>query len=267
MLALLVHAATFGLSATLPELLHRGPILDEVVTVDLVSLPDSSPAANDSSVSEPAPEQVSSPPKKAEVAVSTVPKAPPAEVKKVRPISLKPVRRKVRKTDPKKIAAEEERRRRELERQRALARARQEEEAARRAAEEARAALAAMLRSSNTESAPPDRRSSGRKKVSSIVEQNYYSALYDRVKQFWVLPEMRHWDPTLETRVVVTILRDGTIARTIVEKKSRDPFYDQFVMKTLEKASPLPPIPKLMARNSVEIGFRFKPGGVASIGR
>jgi colicin import membrane protein len=224
-LALVVHVVTFALSATLPEILDRKPILDQVVTVNLVSLPASS-----------GPSQQNAPPLQAEpkkpapvvtpeaaVKIAVAPKAAPAPVKKVKPVSLKPIKRKVRKTDPNKLAQEKARRKRELARQKALARAKQEELKAKDAAEDARAALAEMIRRQGVRqsAAPSVRRSKGSKQVNSIVAQNYYAALYDRVKAFWILPEMRQWDSTLETVVVVTILRNGSIVRTVVEKNLR----------------------------------------------
>ena len=82
-----------------------------------------------------------------------------------------------------------------------------------------------------------------------MCSSNIFQSLYDRVQQFWILPDMRQWDAGLETIVVLTILRDGTVARTMVEKKSTDPFFDQFVMKTIQSASPMPRFPQTDARN------------------
>ncbi len=194
-------------------------------------------------------------PAKARVQVPRELEPRPEKSQPVRPVSLKPVKRKVRKTDPKKLA-------RQQERKRALARAKREEEQARRAAEEARAALADMIRQKETSrpASSASRRSTGGRQVQSIVLQNYYSALYDQVQRYWILPDMRQWDSRLETIVVLTIRRDGTVARKVIEKKSKDPFFDQFVMKTLESALPLPRFPKLMPQASIEVGLRFKPG-------
>ena len=257
-LALVVHVATMSLSVTLPHLLSRKPILDEVITVNLVSLPELTGQSQQTPPKTEAkePEPVIKP--EAAVKIPVEPITVPKPVKKIKPVSLKPIKRKVRKTDPKKLAQEQAKRKRELERQKALAQAKHEEERAKMAAEDARAALAEMIRQKGVTST--SRRSSGGREVASIVEQNYYAALYDRVKQFWVLPEMRQWNPALETRVVVTILRDGSIARTFLEKKSGDPYFDQYAMKTLRKAAPLPRFPKLMKQGSIEIGFRFRPG-------
>ncbi len=231
--------------------------------MNLVSLPDVSgppPQKTSSRTEVEEPEPVIKP--EAAIKIPVEPKAEPTPVKKVKPVSLKPIKRKIRKTDPKKLAQEEAKRKRELEKQKALARAKQEEERAKRAAEDARSALAEMIRQKGVQQSASSnaRRSSGGRQVNSIVEQNYYAALYDRVQQFWILPEMKQWNPSLETRVVATILRDGSIARTIVEKKSGDPYFDQYAMKTLQKAVPLPRFPKLMPQRSIEIGFRFRPG-------
>ncbi|MCL7486638.1 MAG: TonB C-terminal domain-containing protein [Desulfobulbaceae bacterium] len=265
----MVHVITFTLSATLPEILDRKPLLDQVVTVNLVSLPE--PAGLPQQKAPPPPAEVTKPEPvvepEAAVKIPVEPQAVPPPAEPVIPVSLKPIKRKVQKADPKKIAEDEARRKRELERQKALARVRQEEKIARDAAQDARAALAEMLRRQGIQQSAPasGRRSSGDARVNSIVEQNYYAALYDRVQQFWVLPEMRQWNPSLETIVVATIRRDGSIAKTVVEKKSTDPFFDQLAMKTLQKAVPLPGFPKLMTQNSIEIGLRFRPGELLSM--
>jgi colicin import membrane protein len=74
---------------------------------------------------------------------------------------------------------------------------------------------------------------------------------------------MRKWDSGLETIVVLTIRNDGSIANMQIERKSKDSFFDQFVMKTLQSASPMPRFPALMSQPSIEVGLRFKPGELA----
>ena len=266
--AVVVHIVTFGLSATLPELLNRKPILDEVVTVSLVSLPeDSGPQFVGPPPEAETKEAVPVEKSKVAVPIPVEEKVIPKPVKKAKPVSIKPIKRKVRKTDPKKIAQEEAKKKREQERLKAVARAKQEEEKAKQAAEDARSALAEMIRSRGVQQSASSgaRKPSGGRQVGNIVQQNYYAALYDRIQQFWILPEMRHWSSSLETRVVVTIRRDGSIARTVVEKKSGDPYFDQYAMKTLQKAVPLPRFPKLMTQRSIEVGFRFRPGELSTM--
>jgi colicin import membrane protein len=184
----------------------------------------------------------------------------------VKPVSLQPVKKKVQKVDQEKLAEEQAKRQREQDRQKDLARARAEEERARIEAERARATLAEMIRQRGAQqSSSAARGPSGRQEVQSIVLQQYLSALYDRIHQFWVLPDMRQWSSGLETVVVLTILPDGTVAGTMVEKKSSDPFFDQFVMKTIQNASPLPRFPKLLKESSLEVGLRFRPGEVMTM--
>lgn len=265
-LALVFHFVTFALTVGLPEFIDRKPILDEVVTVNLVSLPDPAQPREASPVQE-APPPEPAPLEKIEPVSAKVEVPPPVEQETVetpapvKPVSLQPVRKKVQKADPEKLAREQARRQREQERQKDLARAREEEERARLEAERARAALAEMIRQRGAQrNSSAARGSSGRQEVQSIVFKQYLSALFDRVQQFWILPDMRQWDPGLETIVVLTILPDGTVAGTMVEKKSSDPFYDQFVMKTIQNASPMPRFPKLMKESSIEVGLIFRPG-------
>ena len=71
---------------------------------------------------------------------------------------------------------------------------------------------------------------------------------------------MRKWDRSLEAIVVLTIRKDGAISNMQFERKSRDPFFDQFVMKTLQNAAPMPRFPALMSQTTIEVGLRFKPG-------
>lgn len=263
-LALAFHIIIFALSVKLPEILDRKPILDKIITVNLVSLPDiQGPVLQQKTPSQRATAKVKKvAPSKAKIQVAPEPELSPEKLPPVKPLSLHPLKRKVKKTDPKKLAQEKARKRRAKERQRALARAKQEEEQARRAAEEARAALAEMIRRKDAQPSASStaRRSSGSKQVQSVVFQNYLSALYDQVRRYWVLPDMRQWDARLETVVVLTIRRNGTVARKVVEKKSSDPFFDQFVMKTIDSALPLPRFPKLMPQEFTEVGLRFRPG-------
>ncbi|MDD3619916.1 MAG: TonB family protein [Desulfobulbaceae bacterium] len=275
-LALLFHLVTFALTYGLPQIFDRKPILDEVVTVNLVSMPDTAPPAPAPPAEAPPVEQAPPPepppPAKLEPVTPKVAVPPPVPQEAVeapapvKPVSLQPLKKKVQKADPAKLAQEQERRQQELERQKALAAARAAEERARLEAERARSALAEMIRQRGVQqTASAARRSSGGREVQSIVLQQYLIALQDRVQQFWILPDMRQWDPALETVVVLTIRPDGTVAETLVEKKSTDPFFDQFVMKTVQNASPLPRFPKLMKESSIEVGLRFRPGGVVTM--
>ena len=304
-LAVLLHLVVFASSIWLPDLINHHPLLDDIVTVDLVSLPEpeSAPPAPvpAAPVVQPPEPVVTAPPpppepEPAEVALAPEikPEAIPEPVAPAKPISLTPRKRKVKKAKDTRLAEEKEQEKRQkiarleqqkrkkealarklkaqqarkraakLRRQRALADARRAQQEAERAAAVARAELAAVIRQSGARAGRTDRpgSSSGRKVQSAVLNQ-YLSSLYDRVHGYWILPEMRQWDPRLETIVVLTIRRDGSVQGMQIERKSKDPYFDQFVMKTLRSAAPMPRFPALMSQSSIEVGLRFKPGELA----
>jgi colicin import membrane protein len=139
-------------------------------------------------------------------------------------------------------------------------------ELARRAAEEAalqQKLLEKQLAQIKTQSSPAAKPSS-RSGSSSLtgLEMQYYSTIAGRIAQFWALPEYKKWDPATEAVVVITISQNGSILKQFFEKRSNDPTFDQFVRKTLQDASPLPPIPPALQRTSWEVGLRFRPEGI-----
>lgn len=293
-LAVGLHIVVFAASIWLPDLIERRPLLDNVVTVDLVSMPDMTappavaqpPAKASKPAVEPPPVQPTEPPPveaAAAVAVAPEPVVEPEPAAPVKPVSLTPRKRKVKKARDTRLAEEKEKEQRlkatqqkklkrkkeeqarrradKLKRQRALADARRAQREADRAAARARQELASVIRQSGPSggAARSSGSSSGRQ-VQSVVLKQYLSSMYDRVHSYWILPEMRNWDRSLETVVVLTIRRDGSVTGMQVERKSGDAFFDQFVMKTLQTALPMPRFPALMSQPSIEVGLRFKPG-------
>lgn len=267
--AVALHILAFVLSLTLPMLLSHRPLLDNVVTVNLVSMPDTgqeamqteAPQAEQAPPPEPEPAPEPEPVPRVEPVKPKVQVTEPPPVVKETPVakqvSLKPLKKKVKRADDEKIAQEKA----EEQRLKEIAQARLAEQNAQREAERARAALAEMIKARGAQKSATSStgRPSARQGVSNIVSQQYLMEVGARMQQFWVLPEMRQWDPRLETVVVLTIGRDGAVVKTEVEQKSADPFFDQFVMQTIEKASPMPPFPKLMREDAIEVGFRFRP--------
>ncbi len=293
-LAVGLHVVVFAASIWLPDLIERRPLLDNVVTVDLVSMPDTQPmpvaqppAKAPEPVTKTPPAQPAEPPpaepETAEVSVAPEPVVEPEPAAPAKPISLTPRKRKVRKAKDTRLAEEKEKQQRlkaaqqdkikrkkaeqarkradKLKRQRALAAARRAQQEADRAAARARQELASVIRQTGPSSgATRSSGSSSGRQVQSVVMKQYLSSLYERVHSYWILPEMRNWDRSLETIVVLTIRRDGSVADMQVERKSRDPIFDQFVMKTLQSAVPMPRFPALMSQPTIEVGLRFKPG-------
>lgn len=271
--AVCIHVLALAASVSLPILLARRPLLDEVVTVNLVSLPDSNPSLPEPPAQvqkpvQPAQKKIIEPlPEKPAVKIPEPVKTETVAAQPVQPISITPKKRKIQKTQDTRLAEEKEkqtkllaekiaREQKELERQQRQAQARLDELRADEKARAAREELAALIRETGSAKSSG---SSGSKQVSMVLKQ-YLSSIDGRLRRFWILPEMRKWDQNLETVVVLTIRKDGTVVSQMIEKKSNDPFYDQFVLKTIQSSLPMPPFPALMSEQSIEIGIRFRPG-------
>jgi len=88
----------------------------------------------------------------------------------------------------------------------------------------------------------------------------YYSLVWTKIKEAWTIPENLIKEMVdLETVIVVIIERDGKIQKSWFEKKSGNPLYDQSAMRAIKKAEPLPPIPRELSEDTLEIGIRFFP--------
>lgn len=282
----------------LPQLFQNKPQFTDIYTVNLVNM--SEPAAAPTPATTP-PKQAAAPPKspqqtppkvieKTEAPVKIPPKtdaAPiaeekPAEVAPPAPpkaISLKPVKKKVKnKVVPPDdtLVKEREKREKEFERQKRqqLAESLRAEqvaaEEARLAAEEADAErklmeatqerLAAIRSSQSNASAGATTAQGGG--TTNALNAQYAAAVAARVQPFFQLPEIRTFDPSLETVVVITINSNGEIADTQIETSSGDALYDQFVLKSLEASNPLPAIPPALRKQRIEIGLKFSPSGI-----
>jgi colicin import membrane protein len=161
--------------------------------------------------------------------------------------------------------ADQERRRAEEERRRAeeeLRRLRAEADAAAVAALAARTAVA---RETQAVQDALNRPSSGRQQAQSAVGDQYTASVVQRVRSYWILPEMRSWDTTLLAQVVITINKEGEVLRIQFEQRSRDPLFDQMVERTIRSASPMPRFPAIMQQETMEVGFNFKPGELGNM--
>lgn len=156
--------------------------------------------------------------------------------------------------------------------QKALEEARRAEAAARRAeaaARRAREALAstraeasrqtAAIQSANTQAA------TGRQQGTSAMEQQYWAQVAQRVRSYWILPEMRRWDTSLLATVTITINSDGQVTSIDFDQRSNDPLFDQLVEKTIRQASPMPRFPAIMRQNNTKVGFKFRPGELGNL--
>lgn len=251
---------------TLPGLFNKKPIIEDSVMVNLVTMSDlQAPAPAPPAPNITQQQAVSTPDNN--LASSPVKPVPAPVPEPVQAVSIKPVKRKI----VKKVTQQP--RQRDLEKisRERLAQALQAEklaaEQARIAAREAERqsklmaqSLAAISRQASSSAAPSPRPASGPQL--SALQQQYYLAIVNHVTQHWSVPEFQIWDPGLQTVVVITISRNGTIINQFIEKKSGNPTFDQFVRRTLKDAAPLPAMPKALRENKFEVGLRFYPEGI-----
>lgn len=230
-----------------------------------VSLPEPKTAPPEP-VSPPAPaEAISLKPLKQKIKkeIKEVPPEPSPEEIKKRQEELKNIANKLKDEAKKETAVQETiRRQRELAATREAAR--QAEIEARVAAAEAKNALRQQLRSSMRSGAGG---TTGQATASSgqnmgILEQQYYSTLKGHIQPYWQPPDVKSWESGLVAIVSITIGSDGQILQRDFEKKSGDALFDQFVLKTLDAANPLPVPPPALQKQHLEIGLKFKPSGI-----
>ncbi len=295
-LAIGFHVMVALSAVWLPLLFDTQPKFTDIYTVNLINMAE--PAAAPAAPAAPPPPQpaVKTPPKIIEKAAAPI-KVPvkkaapiaeekPAEVAPPAPlkaISLKPIKRKVKnKVVPPDdtVRREMEKREKELERQKRqqLAESLKDEqsaaEEARIAAEEAEAARKEMAESqrqlSQIRSSQMSSSSTGTQHTAAAqsggttnaLEAQYAASVAARIQPFFQLPEIKTFDPSLVTIVAITINSNGEIANTQIETSSGDSLYDQFVLKSLEAANPLPPIPPAIRKQRIIIVPRFSPGGI-----
>jgi colicin import membrane protein len=291
-LALLFHVFILSSALVIPKYLHKKPNLPEFLTVDLVnisaplpepvvkSVPKTSAPPAKPIVSKPKP-KISKPKKTAPIAPVVpevvIPTPVPAPVKA---ISIKPIKRKIKKKIKPDTRVADARKAREakLRKEQTLERQRQQllEEAQRKkaladaeevAANDAVKALKQMLQTesevvaSTAQASPtPTPRTGGGS--NNIVESQYQAAIFSSLHEHWALPEIKPWNPELTAVVVIHIALDGRIISHSFEKRSGDRVFDQFVSRTIQEATPLPAIPPAMHVQQYSIGLRFKPGKI-----
>ncbi len=88
----------------------------------------------------------------------------------------------------------------------------------------------------------------------------YYQAVWGKIKSAWILPKYGDSRKTLEAIVIIRINKNGRILKIDFEKKSGDANLDRSVIRAIKKADPLPPLPVAFRENVLELGIRFIPG-------
>jgi len=276
--ALGLHLALLLSVIYLPKILDDTPLYPEIYTVDLINIEAPAPQPAQPAPAPPKPVEKPEPveekvaiEEKSAVAVEkpAEPEAAPAQ-----PVSIQPLKRKkiVKRTDT--VSAEQKKELERINRQR-LAQARRAEqlaqEAARQAASEAVTQLKEMIRQTSPadnrlDDIPPPRSQSRQASSGSsrnVIENQYFASVFSKVQPHWKLPEHKMQEKDLAATIVIRVAQNGTITDQFFENKSGDRLFDQFVLKALQDASPLPPIPPVLQEDgTMEIGLHFKPGSI-----
>jgi len=183
---------------------------------------------------------------------------------KIRKNELKNITKQLQEEVKKENTAQET-----IKKQRQLAAAREEarraELEARMAAADAKDALRDQLRTSTSASTSPaasSQSNAGKANNMSVLDKQYYATIMGHIQQYWQPPDIKTWDPTLLAVVSITIASDGQIVSHSFEQESGDRLFDQFVLKTLEAANPLPAPPAALQKQRLEVGLKFKPSGI-----
>ena len=89
--------------------------------------------------------------------------------------------------------------------------------------------------------------------------KEYYFALVQRInEQWWAVADQRGTEPGRQEALVTIVLqRDGEILDVRLIKSSGNPEYDRVILKALQSATPLPPLPESYPGEYFEAPFRL----------
>jgi colicin import membrane protein len=92
--------------------------------------------------------------------------------------------------------------------------------------------------------------------LNKIQADTYLADVNKHMRQFWSLPEyLKHRN--LEASVLVRFDQNGNILSKSISKSSGNPAFDELVIGTVEKSSPVPAPPAKFAKISTVQGFLF----------
>ncbi len=261
-----VHVSVFLAAMITPLIINKQPRLPEVYTVNLFSASEIGPAP---APQKPAPKKTEPPvpakvePPKAEVSVPPVPEVsttPSVPAQKPRVVSLKPSKtKKMKKKAPNTVDLTKA-----LNRIQARVEEKQAKATADKAVHSAVQQLRNSLHTSNTRITGSGKTAGGKTGESTTemdeIQKRYFAAVVERIHAFWNLPDLQNWEDSLVATVVLEVRKDGIVTSKFFLNKSDNLFFNQFVEKAIQEASPLPPFPLGLNEKHLEIGLRFSPG-------
>jgi colicin import membrane protein len=272
-----LHIIIVVLAMLAPVLFKQQTRLPEIYTVNLftaIEVAETSPSPAETSAAKPAVRQIEPEAKKPVISIQPVkPEVSPAVKTTItKPISLKPIKQKIKVGKTKEEEALDKAKLSQMvQRIKAKAEAGQ-------AAKDAVSKLADSLKTHTPGPTPgPSEKTTTAQTGSTTktagvsgpkgtgIEPDFYmkqylSAVYQKIHDHWVLPDLQNWDNALEAVLIIIIRKDGFVTDSFFERKSDNIYFNQFVLKALKEASPLPPFPDQLDKSTLEIGLRFKPG-------
>jgi len=282
-----LHIVVLGIAMLAPSLFNSKPRLPEIYTVNLYTAtevaetpPPPAEIPKAKPVEKPAVRKIEPEAKKPPISIQPAKPEPalPAETAVVKPVSLNPVVMKVKVGKTKEEEAlDKAQLSKVIQRIKTKAAEKEAREKADQAAKEAVSKLAEALKTRSPQiSAPTAVKTGGQEEATKesaeitgpkgtgiepeFYMKQYLSAVYQKIHDHWVLPDLQNWDNSLEAVLSIVIKRDGTVDNSYFEKKSDNIYFNQFVLKAVKEASPLPPFPNQLKEDVLEIGLRFKPG-------
>jgi len=266
-----LHIIVVAFAMLAPNLFERQARLPEIYTVNLFTATEME-QISPSPAESPAIKEIEPEVKKPAISIQPAkPEISPAAPKAVEPISLNPVKRKIKVGKTKaETAIEKAKLSQAVQRIKAKAEAES-------ATKDAVSKLADSLKTyapAPTSEKPLTGQTGTTTKAATVsgpkgtgLEPDFYmkqylSAVYQKIHDHWILPDLQNWDNALEAILSIRIRKDGTVANSYFEKKSDNIYFNQFVLKAVKEASPLPPFPDQLEEDILEVGLRFKPGAL-----
>jgi protein TonB len=87
--------------------------------------------------------------------------------------------------------------------------------------------------------------------------REYYLNLLQRVNEKWWVARNGQSGWARDAIIDVVVARDGTVVHLSLARSSGNPAWDQAMLKSLEAASPLPPLPKSYTDDFFRAPLRF----------
>jgi TonB family protein len=91
------------------------------------------------------------------------------------------------------------------------------------------------------------------------VESEYTNKVTSQVRDNWFFPEDLEVKQDDFIKVAITIGKDGTISKSEVGESSGNEQFNSYALESLEKSSPVEPIPDELGKDTMELELRFRP--------